>query len=80
MNSTTNTKRNTMKYLGHALKLTLGAGAALGGSYLVSRATIQLGNKDRLGYSPGDIDAKMKPWMHRFMTISMPSKDLLTTG
>ncbi len=31
---------------------------------LVSRATIQLGNKDRLGYSPGDIDAKMKPWMH----------------
>jgi PhoH-like ATPase len=30
---------------------------------LVSRATIQLGNKDRLGYSPGDIDAKMKPWM-----------------
>ncbi len=37
MNSTTNTKRNTMKYLGHALKLTLGAGAALGGSYLVSR-------------------------------------------
>lgn len=31
---------------------------------LVSRATIQMGNKDRLGYSPGDIDAKMKPWMH----------------
>ncbi len=31
---------------------------------LVSRATIQLGNRDRLGYSPGDIDAKMKPWMH----------------
>ena len=31
---------------------------------LVSRATIQLGNKDRLGYSPGDIEAKMKPWMH----------------
>ena len=31
---------------------------------LVSRATIQLGNKDRLGYSPGDVDAKMKPWMH----------------
>jgi PhoH-like ATPase len=31
---------------------------------LVSRATIHLGNKDRLGYSPGDIDAKMKPWMH----------------
>jgi predicted ribonuclease YlaK len=31
---------------------------------LVSRATIQLGNKDRLGYSPGDTDAKMKPWMH----------------
>lgn len=31
---------------------------------LVSRATIQLGNKDRLGYSPGDIDAKMRPWMH----------------
>lgn len=30
---------------------------------LVSRATIQLGNKDRLGYSPGDIDAKMKPWL-----------------
>lgn len=31
---------------------------------LISRATIQLGNKDRLGYSPGDVDAKMKPWMH----------------
>lgn len=37
MNNSTNTKRNTMKYLGNALKLTLGAGAALGGSYLVSR-------------------------------------------
>lgn len=31
------TKRKGMKYLGNALKLTLGAGAALGGSYLVSR-------------------------------------------
>lgn len=31
------TKRKGMKYFGNALKLTLGAGAALGGSYLVSR-------------------------------------------
>lgn len=38
--------------------------ASLYRQILVSRATIQLGNKDRLGYSPGDIDAKMKPWMH----------------
>lgn len=28
---------NGMKYFSNALKLTLGAGAALGGSYLVSR-------------------------------------------
>jgi len=32
-----NAKQNSMRYLGNALKLTLGAGAALGGSYLVSR-------------------------------------------
>ncbi|OGT97981.1 MAG: hypothetical protein A2079_08270 [Geobacteraceae bacterium GWC2_48_7] len=32
-----NTKRSGMKYLGNALKLTLGAGAALGGSYMLSR-------------------------------------------
>lgn len=30
---------------------------------LVSRATIQLGDKDRLGFTPGDIKAKMMPWM-----------------
>lgn len=35
--SNSNAKQNTMKYLGNALKLTIGAGAALGGSYLVSR-------------------------------------------
>lgn len=37
MNNSTNAKRNTIKYLGNALKLTFGAGAALGGSYLLSR-------------------------------------------
>jgi PhoH-like ATPase len=30
---------------------------------LISRATIQLGNRDRLGFSPGDIGDKMKPWL-----------------
>jgi hypothetical protein len=29
--------RNGMKYFGNALKVTLGAGAALGGAYLFSR-------------------------------------------
>ena len=32
-----NAKQNTMKYLGNALKLTLGAGAALGSAYLANR-------------------------------------------
>lgn len=32
-----NAKGNAMKYFSNALKVTLGAGAALGGSYLVSR-------------------------------------------
>lgn len=31
------TKNNGMRYFTNALKFTLGAGAALGGSYLVSR-------------------------------------------
>lgn len=30
---------------------------------LISRATIQLGYRDRLGFSPGDIEDKMKPWL-----------------
>lgn len=30
-------KNNGMKYFGNALKVTLGAGAALGGSYLLCR-------------------------------------------
>lgn len=37
MNTTTDTKRRTLNYLGTALKITLGAGAALGSTYLVSR-------------------------------------------
>ena len=30
---------------------------------LISRATVQLGNRDRLGYSPGNIEEKMRPWL-----------------
>ncbi len=37
MSTITDTKRTTLGYLGKALKVTLGAGAALGGSYLFSR-------------------------------------------
>lgn len=37
MNNTSNTKQNAMRYLGNTLKLTLGAGAALGSAYLASR-------------------------------------------
>jgi len=32
-----NTTRKGMNYLGNALKITLGAGAALGGTYLINR-------------------------------------------
>jgi len=32
-----NMKQNGMRYFSNALKVTLGAGAALGGTYLVSR-------------------------------------------
>ena len=30
---------------------------------LITRATIPLGNKDRLGYNPGKIEEKMHPWL-----------------
>lgn len=46
---------------------------------LISRATIQLGNKDRLGFSPGDIDAKLKPWLLPIYDNIEVIKDLIPT-
>jgi len=56
-----------MKYLGNALKIALGAGAALGGAYVVSRVAekqeseASFGRLEQMLAELGESDNKAKP-------------------